>query len=334
MKKLFLPLIISFHFFLSVQIYASDPQHQGELVITVTNAPNGVVFEFHAVGSRWDENLELTTDYGYYDDGVQGPGFIGRYDLITAIDDDENSVIMPLGLIKVSVSESNPERYFYLDWRTSALTTNVGSPDFYVTYNNQTSSFLKDGITNINSSTQKVWEFSSIALETQDFEPYAPENLSVNSNGHPILSWQYNHQSDSYWTNFIIYRSWVYSGPPQGFYEIGQVSKNTYSFIDSDVDAGTGSIAYYKIRTKNGSGVSDFSNMVSYSACPCKRSPGEVKVDIPEKNNHLLYNYPNPFNSSTIIKYSVKNKSFVSLKIYDTLGREITALVNEEKETG
>ncbi len=48
----------------------------------------------------------------------------------------------------------------------------------------------------------------------------------------------------------------------------------------------------------------------------------------------LHQNYPNPFNPSTTIKFSVPQTSYVSLKIYDALGREIAELVNEELQTG
>jgi len=48
----------------------------------------------------------------------------------------------------------------------------------------------------------------------------------------------------------------------------------------------------------------------------------------------LFQNYPNPFNPSTIIKYQIANSSFVSLKIYDILGKELAALVNEFQKAG
>jgi hypothetical protein len=48
----------------------------------------------------------------------------------------------------------------------------------------------------------------------------------------------------------------------------------------------------------------------------------------------LHQNYPNPFNPGTIISYSLKVNSYVSLKIFDMLGREISALVNEKHEPG
>src|ERR1043166_2085697 len=44
--------------------------------------------------------------------------------------------------------------------------------------------------------------------------------------------------------------------------------------------------------------------------------------------------YPNPFNPSTKIRYSVTQPANITLKIYDILGREITALVNEKKMAG
>ena len=48
----------------------------------------------------------------------------------------------------------------------------------------------------------------------------------------------------------------------------------------------------------------------------------------------LFQNFPNPFNPSTIIGYEIPKHSFVTLKVFDILGREIATLVNEEKQIG
>jgi hypothetical protein len=48
----------------------------------------------------------------------------------------------------------------------------------------------------------------------------------------------------------------------------------------------------------------------------------------------LGQNYPNPFNPTSIIKYQIPELSFVTLKVYDVLGNEITTLVNKETPAG
>ena len=48
----------------------------------------------------------------------------------------------------------------------------------------------------------------------------------------------------------------------------------------------------------------------------------------------LFQNYPNPFNQMTNIKYQITSKSFINLRIFDITGKEITTLINEEKQTG
>lgn len=48
----------------------------------------------------------------------------------------------------------------------------------------------------------------------------------------------------------------------------------------------------------------------------------------------LNQNYPNPFNPKTMISYSIPKSDFVTLKIYDALGRQISTLVNEFQTNG
>lgn len=61
--------------------------------------------------------------------------------------------------------------------------------------------------------------------------------------------------------------------------------------------------------------------------------PDPQTADLPERFG-LLQNYPNPFNPSTNISFTLQASGFTSLKVYDVLGREVAALVNELKEAG
>lgn len=59
-----------------------------------------------------------------------------------------------------------------------------------------------------------------------------------------------------------------------------------------------------------------------------------VKDKIIIDDYKLYQNFPNPFNPSTTIKYQIPKNGFVTLKVYDILGKEVKNLVNEYKTNG
>ena len=67
---------------------------------------------------------------------------------------------------------------------------------------------------------------------------------------------------------------------------------------------------------------------------------GNKVIGVENENNNLPVeysleqNYPNPFNPATKITYSVAASGFVSLKVYDIVGRETAVLVDEHKPAG
>ncbi|MHC1738354.1 MAG: FG-GAP-like repeat-containing protein [Ignavibacteriaceae bacterium] len=58
------------------------------------------------------------------------------------------------------------------------------------------------------------------------------------------------------------------------------------------------------------------------------------ETDLNPEDFYLGQNFPNPFNPSTVISYQVPVRGFVTLKVFDLLGKEIATLVNGEQESG
>ena len=65
------------------------------------------------------------------------------------------------------------------------------------------------------------------------------------------------------------------------------------------------------------------------------RSTTAVDGDNSIVNDFTLFqNYPNPFNPATNIKFNLPASGFVTLKVYDILGNELSTLVNEHLNSG
>jgi photosystem II stability/assembly factor-like uncharacterized protein len=60
---------------------------------------------------------------------------------------------------------------------------------------------------------------------------------------------------------------------------------------------------------------------------------GKTPAGLPEKFESYQ-NYPNPFNPTTAIRYELSARSYVNLKVYDVLGREVATLVNGRQNAG
>jgi len=59
----------------------------------------------------------------------------------------------------------------------------------------------------------------------------------------------------------------------------------------------------------------------------------QISSIIPDKY-YLYQNYPNPFNPVTTIKYQTTNTGFITLKVFDILGKEVATLVSEKQNAG
>jgi len=105
-----------------------------------------------------------------------------------------------------------------------------------------------------------------------------------------------------------------------GFVEGNGTTTETYTYVYTNKNLNSGKY-YYRLKQIDFDGSYEYSNVI------------EVTVGVPIVFT-LNQNFPNPFNPSTTIKYSIPEKSNVTLKIYDVLGNEIGTLIKEEKPAG
>ena len=84
----------------------------------------------------------------------------------------------------------------------------------------------------------------------------------------------------------------------------------------------------YRARAYNSSSISDPSNS---SIVIIEDVSNEKVID---DRFVLNQNYPNPFNPNTVISYQLPTANYVTLKIYDLMGREVGTLVNECQPAG
>jgi Leucine-rich repeat (LRR) protein len=138
-------------------------------------------------------------------------------------------------------------------------------------------------------------------------------------NGQVLLNWKTASEKNN--LGFDIERS----ADKVTFTKIGFVKgsgttteSKTYQFADNFNKIG---IVYYRLKQ------TDYTGEISYSPTI------EVHIGLPDKFM-LSQNYPNPFNPTTRISFQLPRSVFVTLKVYDILGREVSTLVNENEAAG
>lgn len=79
---------------------------------------------------------------------------------------------------------------------------------------------------------------------------------------------------------------------------------------------------------------------VCHATTPSGLGPHGIPTSLDENNSdksafeYQISNYPNPFNPTTNIRYNISIESFVVIKVFDVLGKEIATLINEYKTAG
>ncbi|MFA5834846.1 MAG: T9SS type A sorting domain-containing protein [Bacteroidota bacterium] len=146
-----------------------------------------------------------------------------------------------------------------------------------------------------------------------------------------------NHMPDNWWSypmGSALYDDLRFWSKARTAGEI--LALMNYPLTGNEVDLA----AYYPMNGslkeesgKGEDGIFNYSGYYERATFPTILGVEEMNESVPGLFS-LCQNYPNPFNPSTTFRYSLPTASYVTLTVYDLLGREIASLVNEEQSAG
>jgi len=197
-------------------------------------------------------------------------------------------------------------------------------PSYDVTIDGINGSVVHVNFPNINSFVVTNYNGGNICLGVDNIVMMAPlpvelSSLSAITNKNVVnLRWKTETEVNN--NGFSIERR----GQKTEWHSIsflkgnGNSNKPTfYSYTDKSPVAGN---SQYRLKQIDNNGLSKYY--------------GPVDVTSESTLFELNQNYPNPFNPSTIISYQLPVSGFVSLKVYDILGKEVSVLTNGYKPAG
>ncbi len=153
--------------------------------------------------------------------------------------------------------------------------------------------------------------------------PGSPVNVTITT-ASPTVSWILPAKSESqlvytlqYSTSPDMANAQTIENVNQPFTALQNLGEDTY---------------YWRVKSKASNGdVSGYSPTASFTV---NHTTAVNKENIIPKEFYVKQNYPNPFNPSTVIEFALPKTGFVSLKIYDMLGREVKTLVKSQVSAG
>jgi hypothetical protein len=102
------------------------------------------------------------------------------------------------------------------------------------------------------------------------------------------------------------------------------IQPQSYMFTDA---SGTPGAWWYRLKQVDLDGAIRYSDPIRVEAVT------GVSTTVP-MSAFLAQNYPNPFNPSTTIGFGLPERSYVTLRVFNALGQEVTVLQNGEMEAG
>jgi len=301
-------------------------------IIRRTNPTRNVCFSGH----RWSNSEELVQasvpddDYliGYYHSydpypfGLEGPGTYG------SDADIAKTVSKFQGVASWSAEHDVPVilgefGYINLCEYNSRMCAYATVVEKSRVYNVAFQAWDDGGDFRIYNRAQRTWnEIKDILIYTY---PESPYKMSIDSfAGTSIRIGWINRTTDN---DSIIVQRKVNNGD-FGFFAKIAYDANTFD----DTETIIGNSYYYRLSTILG----DTLEIQSYPIMMTVESSGLANPENDSDSNQvqLFDNYPNPFNTVTTFTFNLPSRYFVTLKIFDVIGREMETIISEELDGG
>ncbi|MBX2975981.1 MAG: T9SS type A sorting domain-containing protein [Ignavibacteriaceae bacterium] len=213
-------------------------------------------------------------------------------------------------LYDVTNSETTPTLYGFDTLGNVSNTNGNATGDISVKKNGDGSVTLFHVVTN-NGIASWTTTLAPLPVELSSF------NASV-SGTNVTLNWKTATEKNA--NQFVVEKNTNSIWTEIGYVKAVGTSTTEQSYSFTDKNFVEGNISY---RLK----IVDFDGSYEYS--------NVIEVDVERVIDYsLAQNYPNPFNPTTTIDFQIPSNGFVSLKVYDLLGKEVATLINEVKTSG
>ncbi|MCE1164311.1 MAG: C25 family cysteine peptidase [Bacteroidetes bacterium] len=229
-----------------------------------------------------------------------------------------------------TTSSNYPYTTYWMDGRTQMLFT---AAELNAAGAGPNSAIMKIGFNVISNSTQVMNGFNV------RFQHTSSTSLTgwVTSGWTTALSGTYTVPGTGWQMIDLPIPYFTYNGTSNLLVEIcyDNTSYTSYSPVNATSVAGM-TYGYYTDNstgcTMTGGAVQSYRPNIAMTITTALGTGNNPSV-IPDMYE-MSQNYPNPFNPVTKINFAIPKQGFVTLKIYDVLGREVRTLVNEVKTAG
>lgn len=231
-----------------------------------------------------------------------------------------------------TLTASHPFKTFYMDARTDMLYL---ASELNAEWGNSPARIMGVSFNVLNASPLVM---NGLTIKIQNTNLTSLTGF-INSEWNTVFYASYTLSGASGWTYFP-FAPFIWNGTSNLVIEVCY-NNNSISTNSSVIATNKPGLTWHQsLDLPSGSGCTDLTAGSLQANRPNIAFALNILTDIKQNGNQipdkfsLKQNYPNPFNPVTKISFDIPQKSFVTLMVYDVLGKEVVSLLNDERACG